>query len=143
MADEVWEFNLTIPAGVAQANPVVLPCKMPDRKVDSITWRVPAGHGGLTGFRISMGGVQVFPRNAGAFIIANGESATWPVHNAPDSGAWDVTAFNTGTHPHLIFIRFMVNIIRRAEPLFTVLPNWMLASVPDLSRAGPPVGERP
>jgi hypothetical protein len=143
VADEVYEFNLTIPAHTPIATPVVLPCKFAARKVESFTWRVPAGHGGVTGFRLSMGGVQVFPRNAGSWIIANGEAATWPVANVPDSGAWDITAYNTGNQPHLVFVRFMVALIRRAEPLPVQLPPWMLSSVPDLSQAGPPVARRP
>lgn len=141
--DEVWEFNLTIPAHTPVAAPVVLPCVMPARIVDLFHWRVPAGHGGLTGFRLSMGGVQVFPRNAGAFIIANGEQDTWPVKNVPDSGAWDITAYNTGNNPHLIFARFMVRIIRKAPAVPVLFANDLLASVPDLSRAGPPVAGRP
>lgn len=141
--DEVWEFDLTIPAGTPKTSPVVLPCTMPARIVDLFHWRVPAGHNGLTGFRLSMGGVQVFPRNAGGFIRANAEQDTWPVQNVPDSGAWDITAYNTGTLPHSLFVRFMVRIIRKQEPRVTPRANWQLASVPDLSRAGPPVAGRP
>lgn len=141
--DEVWEFTLTIPAHTLPAAPAVLPCVMPARIVEMFHWRVPAGHGGLTGFRLSMGGVQVFPRNVGAWIIANGEQDTWPVRNVPDSGAWDLTAYNTGNNAHTLFARFMVQIIRRPESAPLPIPNWRLASVPDLSKAGPPVGERP
>ena len=135
----MWEFNLTIPAHTAQATPVILPCVMPQRIVDMFHWRVPAGHGGLTGFRLSMGGVQVFPRNVGSWIIANGEQDTWPVQNMPDSGAWDITAYNTGNNPHTLYARFMVRIIRKPEPTFAPIAPSLLASVPDLSRAGRPL----
>lgn len=140
--DEVWEFNLTIPAHTAQATPVVLPCKFPVRIVELFHWRVPAGHGGLTGWRLSMGGVQVFPANIGSWIIANGEQDTWPVTNQPDSGAWDITAYNTGNNAHMLFARFMVRVIRKPEPRFAPFPNDLLAAVPDLSRAGAPVRGR-
>lgn len=143
MFDEVWEFTVTIPAHTPIAAPVVLPCVMPARRVETFHWRVPAGHGGLTGWRLSMGGVQVFPANIGAWIIANGEQDTWPVREMPDSGAWDITAYNTGNNAHQLFARFMVQVIGRRQAPPALIPNWRLASVPDLSRAGPPVTGRP
>lgn len=90
-----------------------------------------------------MGGVQVFPRNVGSWIIANGEADTWPVTNMPDSGAWDITAYNTGNNAHMLFVRFMVRLIRRSVPTPALFPNERLASVPDLSAAGPPIAGRP
>lgn len=143
MFDEVWAFALTIPAHTPSTAPVVLPCHFPARKVEQIYWRVPAGHVGLTGFRVSMGGVQVFPANIGGWIIANGEQETWPVKDTPDSGAWDMTAYNTGNVQHSVFLRFMVQLFHKDEPPLTPLPNWKLAAVPDLSQAGPPIGQRP
>lgn len=143
MFDEVQAFALTIPAHTPIAAPVILPCTMPARRVELFHWRVPAGHGGLTGFRLSMGGVQVFPANLGAWIIANGEQETWPVKDMPDSGAWDITAYNTGNNAHQLFVRFMVNIIGKGEAPPVPLPNWKLAAVPDLSMAGPPIAGRP
>lgn len=139
MFDEVWEFNLTIPTHTAIAAPVRLPCTMPPRRVELFHWRVPAGHNGLTGFRLSMGGVQVFPANIGSWIIANGEQDTWPVKDMPDSGAWDITAYNTGNNPHQLFTRFMVQLLRKVPTAPEPIPNWRLNSSGDLSHAGPPV----
>ncbi len=90
-----------------------------------------------------MGGNQVFPRNAGGFIVANGESETWPVKNVPDSGAWDVTAYNTGTRNHIIYITYYVTVMRHQPKQAVPLDYRQLSPVPDLSWARPlPPGAR-
>jgi len=112
---------------------------LPVRRVDEIHWRVPAGHNGLTGFRISMRGVQVFPSNLGGWIVANGQQATWPVHDMPDSGDWSITAYNTGSVVHVIYVTYMASLILPASepPLLAAFP--FVAPVMDLSHAGRPL----
>lgn len=140
--DEVYSFTLSVPAGTPKNNPAVLLTRFPPRIIRAIKWRVPHGPNGVLGFRISMGGVQVFPSNIGGFIIADAESETWNVDNQPDSGAWDVTAYNTGTHAHQIFINYYAEVMRPKPVPKAPVSYLELSEVPDLSWARP-LPERP
>lgn len=110
--DEHHEFPVTVPAGTLKSAPLVTPTVMPPRKVVQISWTIPPGASGFTGFRITMGGVQVAPANLGAWIIRDGTDGSSSLARLPDSGAWDITAYNTGIHPHTIYVTFYVDIIR-------------------------------
>jgi len=110
--DEHHEFTVTIPAGTPKIAPVTIPTIMPARKVVGIQWTIPPGPSGQAGWRITMGGVQVIPANRGAWIIRDGSIDGNALSRLPDSGAWDVTGYNTGIHPHSIYVTFFVDIIR-------------------------------
>jgi hypothetical protein len=55
-----------------------------------------------------MGGVAVIPENTGAFIIADDEQDVFAVSGLPDSGAWQVTGYNTGSFNHTVYLDFHV-----------------------------------
>ena len=110
-ADEAWEFQVTTPAGTPKAAPLVTPTVFPQRRVDEIRWMVPPGPSGLAGWRITMGGVQVIPANAGGWIVRDGHFAGTQLAALPTSGGWDVTGYNTGKYPHTIYVTFLVSIL--------------------------------
>jgi len=110
--EEHYEFTATIPAGTPQAAPLTIPTVMPVRIVRSIQWTIPPGPSGLAGWRITMGGHQVIPVNTGAWIIRDGSADGTSLARLPDSGAWDVTGYNTGAHPHSMYVTFYVDVIR-------------------------------
>lgn len=139
MAVDIRHFTATIPAGTPIAAPVAVPIAFPPRKVLQIDWRVPNGAMGVFGWQVAMGGVQVFPTGGDTWVLANDEHGSWPVTNAPDSGAWQVIGYNTGTHPHAVYLAFHCDLPGRPQSAATLLPAYSLMPAPDLSKAGPPV----
>jgi len=120
VAREVWSFQVTIPAGTAQATPVRVQTTLPVRKVDTLEIVVPPGPAGVMGFAISMGGINVIPIQVGTFIVTDDERINWPLSNLPDSGAWQVTGYNTGDFPHTIYLRWLADVVdtpARTSPL--------------------------
>lgn len=117
--DEHYEFTVTVPSGTPKTAPIIVPTVMPARKVVSIAWTIPPGASGFTGFRITMGGIQVAPVNLGAWIIRDGTDGASSLAKLPDSGAWDITAYNTGAFPHTIYVTYYVDLIKPA-PLIVV-----------------------
>lgn len=109
--DEHYEFAVPIPAGTPVSAPIVVPTVMQPRKIVSVQWTIPPGASGFAGFRISMGGIQVIPVNKGAWIIRDGSDGSSALARLPDSGAWDITAYNTGAHPHTVYVTFYVDLI--------------------------------
>lgn len=143
MAREIQEFQVTVPAGTPASAPVRTSIAIPVRIVRRIDWRVPRGPMGTLGFLLSMGGVPVLPVPAGTYVIADGESGTWLVDDQPDSGAWQVTAYNTGAYPHSVYLTLYCDLTSPQAALTPMLAPWSLADAPDLSRRGPPVRRRP
>lgn len=142
MPREIRHFTATAPAGTPQANPVTISIAFPPRIVREIYWRVPNGPMGTFGWRLTMGGVQVIPTAGDAWIVANDEHGTWPMDGWPDSGAWQVTAYNTGANPHSVYLAFSLDTITKPPTLRVPVSPLLPPFVPDLSQAGPPVPGR-
>lgn len=128
MAREVHEYLVTVPAGTPASAPLVQATTLPVRVVRSIAWRFPAGCGGLVGFYISMGKVQVHPLPAGTFVVGDNTSGSWTLEDQPDSGAWQVTAYNTGAFPHTLQIRYACDLVERDQQRGEVLPDLALSN---------------
>jgi hypothetical protein len=109
MAVEILTYPIPVPLGTPIASPLVVPTLFPPRTVQRISWRVPPGPRGEVGWRISMGQVVVVPHNGG-WIITDNEASSWDVENQPDSGAWQVTIYNTGAFAHTIYITYHVTL---------------------------------
>jgi hypothetical protein len=114
--DEHWEFAFTIPAGTAKATPVRNSMAIGVRKLVGVSWMIPQGPSGALGWYFSMGGVQVIPVNSGAWLIRDGNADGSELSHLPDSGAWQLTAYNTGTFPHTIYVTLYASVIRTAPP---------------------------
>ncbi len=129
--DELYEFTVTTPAATPKAAPLVTPAVFPARIVEKIQWRLPAGALGVMGWRISMRGVQVLPKNAGAFIVAHETMGEYVLRNHPDSGDWSVTTYNTGGFPHDLYVTFFAQVIPRPVPLLYLADHNELTEAPD------------
>lgn len=131
MAREFQHFAVTIPAGTPKATPQVTNLTMPPRVVREIEIVVPPGPRGNVGFQLGFSGLQLIPYTTGQFFIADDEVIHWPVDGMPDSGAWQMIAYNTGGFPHTIEVRFLVDLVD-ALPADAVAPisNADLASAP-------------
>jgi hypothetical protein len=80
--------------------------------VNKIRWRVPPGPRGNLGWNLSMGGVQVLPDVAGEYVIADDEYDDWEIDGLPDSGAWQLTGYNTGSYNHTVYLYFFTTPIQ-------------------------------
>lgn len=114
MTTSVFSFAATVPAGTSIAAPHTVALTMPAVIIDIVRWRVPPGPRGHLGWFLSMGGVQVIPEAAGSYVIADNESDDWTVSDLPDSGAWQLTGYNTGTFDHTVYLYFHVTPIALA-----------------------------
>lgn len=112
MADEIRSFSLAIPPRTQPDTPVTFDVSFPPRIVAGLTVVLPDGLNGTVGIALGMAGQALIPRNAGEWIIGSGEVINWAVDNLPDSGAWQLYAYNVGSWTHTVQLRFALNIIR-------------------------------
>lgn len=111
MAISVTALTATIPASTAKATPFTVALTIGSNVVNKIRWRVPPGPRGNLGWYLSMGGVQVLPDDKGAFVVADDEYDDWEIEGLPDSGAWQLTGYNTGTYDHTVYLYFFTTPI--------------------------------
>lgn len=143
MAREIRRFTATIPAGTPIAAPATVDVSFPPRIVRSLDWRLPPGALGVLGWQLAMQGVQVLPTSGDTWIIDDGTGGTFTLDGYPDSGAYQVIAYNTGAFQHSLMLTFHLDPIERPKPVPQQLAAPLLSSYIDLSQAGPPVRRRP
>ena len=114
MATSVTELVATVPAGTIPPDFAVIELTIESSSVDAVRWRVPPGPRGNMGWALAMGGVQVIPDDAGSFIIADDEYDTWQIEGLPDSGAWQLIGYNTGTFDHSVYLGFFTTPITQS-----------------------------
>lgn len=112
MATSVTALSATVPAGTQIASPFVASLTINTNTVDKIRWRVPPGPRGNLGWYLSMGGVQVLPDDKGAYVVADDEYDDWEIVGLPDSGAWQLTGYNTGTYDHTVYLYFFTTPVQ-------------------------------
>lgn len=110
MAQEVRTFQVTVPANTPSSAPQTFDISFPPRPVRQIEWMVPPGPRGNVGFQLGLAGTPLIPYNRDAWIIANGDTRQWNLEGVPDSGAWQVRAYNTGSFPHTLYFRFLLDL---------------------------------
>lgn len=106
MATEARWYAVTVPAGTAEATPATTDITFPSMVVARVRARVPPGPSGLLGWRLAVNGEQVIPLNLGAWIVADDEVLIWDLTDLPNSGAWQLVGYNTGTYDHAIYLGF-------------------------------------
>lgn len=108
MANQVAQFTVTVAPGSTPAAPVRTSLSVPPNVAPTaVRVRVPPGPRGQVGWRLTTGGVPVFPSN-GAWVVADDEVIEWPLDGVMDSGAWEVSAYNTGSFSHSILVTFLL-----------------------------------
>lgn len=128
MAREVRHSAVTVPAGTTKAAPLVADVSFPVRVLRRIDYRLPSGCAGLVGFFIAMSKTQVFPLPAGTYIVGDTVSGGWDVADQPDSGAWQVIAYNLGTFQHTIHLDFHVDLTGGRDDLAADIDPLALSS---------------
>ena len=110
MAAEVYTWEVTTPAGTAQSAYQTTQLTTPTRQLVQLEMVWPTGSAGLVGAAFAMGGNRVLPNNAGSWIVAPGYRIVWPLQGQPDSGAWEIWTYNTGTQDHTLYITFLMDL---------------------------------
>lgn len=126
------QYQVTVPAQTPIDDPQVTDLPVTQNTVVWVSWRVPPGPNGQMGFYLSMGGIQVVPAGTLNWVIANDEEQIVSLTNLPDSGAWQVTAYNLGAYAHSVTVRFAVTPVQvqaASSPYpTTVIPSSSLTS---------------
>lgn len=123
---QVRQFQVTIPHGTLSTTPLLTDLSFPPMTVESITVRVPPGPSGLVGFQLWVKGGQAIPAVDGTWIITDDELIQLDMTGLPDSGAWQLNAYNEGNYDHTINVRFGLSDV----PALTASPP-PAATVPD------------
>lgn len=130
MAREVYSYQVTIPAGTSPATPFTANTPTPVRTLSELEIVVPPGPAGLMGFAITMGGVNVLPVMPGTWVVTDDERITWSLEGQPNSGAWQLTGYNTGVFDHTVYMRFLADLVDAGDKqsLLDVIPMAYLSS---------------
>lgn len=146
---ELYTFDVTIPAGTAQAAPQTTAMTIPVRTVNRIEVLAPDGLNGVVGFRLASSGQQIVPVNVGAWVIASGETLEWIFSNLIESGAWQLIGYNTGAYDHTLHVRLYCGLpyapaTQSPPPLdLTGLTSYTPAAVGQLAAAEDLAGASP
>lgn len=106
--DRVEPFTVTVPAKTPKASPVEFQTTFTPGRVVMLEVDVPPGHNGLTGFSIAQAHQPIYPSVAGQFVVANGRTFAWDMHDDIDSGNWQIFAYNLSQLPHSFYLQFYV-----------------------------------
>jgi hypothetical protein len=124
-AVEIRSFAVTIPHGTTLPATFTQDIFFPARIVTGIHWKVPPGPSGLMGWRLTMSnGNPVIP-TGGGWIIADDQDATWPLADQPDSGAWEITGYNTDIYDHTVYVDFFCDLVGQevSSPQLISIPS--------------------
>ena len=127
---EVRAFTVTIPANTPATAPATTDITMPAREVAWVKWRVPPGPSGLMSWQLTMSGGQVVIPAGGGYITADDDGGTWEMFGQPDSGAWELTGYNTDIYDHSVYLYFGVTVPGQTAPPATLIDNAALSSPP-------------
>ena len=105
---QIQQFACTVPAGTQQASPQVFPMQLLALDIVWLEWIVPPGPRGDVGFWIGSHGQPIIPYAEGAaqWIVTDDERVHWELTDQPDSGDWELQAYNVGVKPHTLYVRW-------------------------------------
>lgn len=122
VANRIESFQVTVAAGVTQANAVTTDISVRDGQLQRIELTVPPGHNGQTGIQILAAEAQMIPFTFGAFLVANNEYFGWDMVGVIDTGSFQAKCFNLGSFPHSFYIRFSMLDFAYAPDSLSALP---------------------
>jgi hypothetical protein len=102
MPHQYRTFSITVPAQTLQATPQTFDISFGTFEVRNVNVRVPPGPLGTVGFRIASSRVQWIPWNTGAWLVFDDESRDFPADGWPNSGDWQIVAYNVGLFSHTL-----------------------------------------
>lgn len=114
MAVEIRTFTVTVPAQTPISAAWTQTLSFPARTVDQVNVRVPPGPRGALGFAIGTSGMPLFPAGPGVYMVADNQEIDWPLDNVPNSGSWQVFAYNNGNYAHTLYVTFLLDLVTAA-----------------------------
>lgn len=115
--NHVETFQLTVPKNTPKTAPTRLAMAFSEAEVVRVQVVIPAGHIGLTGFRLDYGGQQVIPFTAGAWVTSDGEVIDWPLERYPTGSQWQAVGYNLDkTTAHSFYFRFLLDDLVGPDP---------------------------
>ncbi len=132
MAQYVYQFTTTVPAGTTKAAPLVAPITLDGWDIESIDLEVPPGPAGLAGFYVENNGVQWIPFSPGEWIVWDDRFDSWYFTDQPNASGWAVVAYNTDVFDHDVVLRFHVNSAIASVPAAPVIvsPTFVTSGLP-------------
>lgn len=75
----------------------------------------------------------MIPTDSDPWVIDDGHAGTFALDGYPDSGAWQVTGYNTGTFAHSVYLAFHVDLVRSPVAPRSLISPVLLMPLPDIS----------
>lgn len=113
MAIQVQRFEVAIPTGSTPSAPQTFQMQIGIFSVSFIEVDIPDGPRGSVGFYIASSGKPVIPFTGGSpkFLVLNNTSKHWDLSDQPDSGDWQLIAYNVGGYSHTIGVDFGLELV--------------------------------
>jgi hypothetical protein len=111
MAVQIQQFSCTIPAGTQTDNLEIFDLGLGVFETQWVEIEIPPGPKGTVGFYLALSAQQVIPFQAGQFIISDNRVIHWDLEGYPNSGAWNLYAYNLGANPHTIYVTFGLQLV--------------------------------
>lgn len=125
MAQRVFQFTATIPAGTPPSSLAVIDLDLDNWVVESIDLEVPPGPAGLMGFYVANNGVAWMPQGTDEFLIWDDVIESWIFTDQPNASGWQVAGYNFDeANDHNVIVRFHVNvpvITAAGAPVITII----------------------
>lgn len=112
MVTQVRSFPCTVPAGTPIAAPATFQLQLGVFEVATLEVHVPPGPNGLVGFYIASSHNPVLPAPNGGpvWLVANDRVYAWTLTGQPDSGDWQLVAYNLGNFPHTLTVTWGLSL---------------------------------
>lgn len=111
-AARVEKKEATIPAGTAEATPQLFDWSFAPGEVTEVVVTMADGAAGLVGWQLAIAGQNIIPVTRDAFMIGNDRVWELAIEGYPNSGAWQLRAYNADTFDHTLYGEFYIGVIR-------------------------------
>ena len=122
MAQYVYQYDLTVPAGTPKSSPATAAVPVNNLRIERVEIEVPHGPAGRLGFQIFNSGNPWKPDAPGDWLVWDGKTDGWWLNDQPTGSMWELVGYNTGQHPHTIYSRWLTNPLPTPAPLDVFVP---------------------
>lgn len=129
--------SLAVPAGTAQAAPVSTTWTVYPGYVWGFRIRIPPGHIGLTGVRLTYFGVPIIPFHPTQFLVGDDDTFEVPFEDQIENRGLLIQGYNTDIHPHTFYAWADVDPYLPSAGFATVSPRQAsITAAPPLDLVG-------
>jgi hypothetical protein len=98
--------------------------------VQWVELEIPPGPAGNLGLYVASSGVQIIPQaqtGTPMWLVLDNRTVHWDVTNLPDSGDFQIVAYNTDLNNHTYWVRFGLTEIVAPVPVLSIVPSATLS----------------